>query len=127
MKNAYINQAGARHREWVKARAKLIKEAVEDGRLSIDNGYPEGICEDCKQWHPLTPDHRRRRSQGGEHTKENIDWVCVKCHRKRDQEGDPLGKKEKSKKAKWEVAHSCKHCKKTTEILICHHCKKISV
>lgn len=121
-------QNGKKSKQWTKDRAKLIKDAALIGRISIANGFVEGICEDCKWWKPLDPDHRRRRSQGGSNDKSNIDWVCRDCHRKRDQEGDPMQKKEKSsKKPNWQLPHPCKSCKLTVSTLICHFCGKMSV
>ncbi len=119
------------NREWLKKRAELIKEAVSEGRLSMDNGYPEGNCKDCKHWHPLTPDHKIKRSQGGSHDKSNIDWICnfpgCMCHDKRDNQGDPMKKKPKSKKADWSKPHKCKKCKVEVSMLLCPHCKNVSV
>jgi 5-methylcytosine-specific restriction endonuclease McrA len=85
------------NQDWTKARKEIINQSVAEGRITLRNGYPEGICEDCNQWKALTPDHRKKRSQGGQHTKENIDWVCWPCHDKRDNQGDPLKKKDRFK------------------------------
>lgn len=120
---------GKKAKQWIKDRAKLIEEAVANGIITVKNGYPEGFCCDCGEWHPLDPDHRLKRSQGGGNESSNIDWVCRKCHDKRDNLGDPMNKKEKpnGKKENWQKPHPCKHCKQTTGLLICNHCHKISV
>lgn len=121
-------KSGKKTKQWIKDRVKLIKEAVIFGRITIRNGYPEGICEDCRQWKALDPDHRLKRSQGGSNDSSNIDWVCRSCHNKRDNQGDPMQKKEKSsKKADWQKAHKCKNCKLTTSMIICHNCGKMSI
>lgn len=58
--------------------------------------YSNGlVCPDCIVEHCrlLTPDHKVKRSAGGGHERENIDWVCNEapcfCHDKRDNRGDP--------------------------------------
>jgi 5-methylcytosine-specific restriction endonuclease McrA len=114
----------------LKDRVKLIKEAVIDGRIVCrPHSFPEGICEDCGQWKKLDLDHRLKRSQGGANDKENIDWVCRKCHNRRDNLGDPMNKKElkNGKKQDWQKPHPCKHCKQITGLLVCNYCRKISV
>ena len=119
---------GKKAKQWTKDRANLIKEATLEGRITIQNGYPEGICEDCGKWRPLDPDHRRKRSLGGSNDKSNIDWVCRSCHNKRDNLGDPMQKKEvKSKKADWQKEHKCKNCKVITSMYLCHNCGKASI
>lgn len=118
-----IRKVGKKGRAWVKARAKLIKEAVAEGRIEIIDGMIQGICEDCRRWKPLTPDHIIKRSQGGGHDKKNIAWVCIRCHDKRDNQ--PMSKK--SKKPNWKKEHKCKHCKKLISMLLCPFCRKISV
>lgn len=122
-----LRKYGKKHQEWIKARAKLIKDAVVSGRFIIDHGYPEGICADCRQWHPLEPDHNIKRSQGGAHTKDNIEWVCRNCHAARDERGDPMKKKKGNKKPKWMTKHECKECKAITASYLCHRCGKVSV
>lgn len=93
-----IKQIGKKGKEWIKDRAKLIKDAIIEGRIELKNGSPYGKCTDCGHYHPLDPDHRLKRSQGGLNDKSNIDWVCnfppCMCHDKRDNLGDPRGKKE---------------------------------
>ena len=89
-----IKKVGKKGKEWIEDRAKLIKEAVIDGRIELIDKVVVGVCEDCKKRKPLDPDHRLKRSQGGSNDKSNIDWVCRKCHDDRDNLGDPLGKKE---------------------------------
>ena|GEM_PF-5576338 len=117
-------------RAWIKIRAKLIKEAIIEGRIVVrqSHGFPEGYCEDCNQWRQLDPDHIKKRSQGGSNDKSNIAWVCRECHNKRDNQGDPMNKKitRSSKKAEWELPHYCT-CGRTTSLLICNHCGKISI
>jgi hypothetical protein len=127
-----IRRCGKKAKQWVKDRAKLITEAVSEGKITIEHGHPEGICTDCGHWHRLDPDHRLKRSQGGKNDKANIDWICNEapcyCHNKRDNMGDPKGKKDRTaRKADWAVAHKCKNCKQTTSMLICHYCKEVSV
>lgn len=113
---------------WPGERKKLIKQAIADGRIVVkyEHGFPEGICEDCKQHRQLDPDHRLKRSQGGGHTKDNIDWVCRSCHDKRDNQGDPMKKKQTStKKADWQKQHECAKCHRTISMLICPYCGKM--
>jgi len=117
-------------KEWIKARTKLILEAVAEGRIEIIEGVVWGICEDCGRWKPLTPDHVLKRSLGGSHDKSNIDWVCNSypdfCHDKRDNQGDPMKKKPKSKKAGWEKSHRCK-CGRVISMLVCPYCGDMSL
>lgn len=126
-----LRRIGKRGKEWQKARAKLIEEALLNGRLTLVNGVLEGICEDCGRWRPLTPDHRLKRSLGGLHEKSNIEWVCNSppdfCHDRRDNQGDPMKKKPKSKKAEWEKEHKCRHCRRVISMLVCPNCHKISI
>ncbi len=86
-----------------------------------------GVCQDCRKWRALTPDHVLKRSLGGSHEKSNIDWVCIPCHDLRDNMGDPKGKKPKSKKAVWEKSHKCRSCKAVISMLICPHCSRLSI
>lgn len=123
-----MKKTGRKWKEWIKARKKLIEEAVNEGEIVLDprTNWPTGVCKDCSHWHsPLTPDHKIRRSQGGKHTKDNIDWVCISppcfCHQKRDQQGDPEGKKGKKKPA-WMSLHECIRCKVPTATFICSAC-----
>lgn len=92
-----IKQVGKKGKQWVKDRTKLIKEAIIEGRIILKSNAPYGMCEDCKHHHFLDLDHRKKRSQGGTNDKSNIDWVCnvppCMCHDRRDNQGDPLGKK----------------------------------
>lgn len=114
--------------EWIKERAKIIKRAVEEGRITInEQGNIYGICTDCSKYRPLSPDHKRKRSQGGEHIYSNIDWVCNECHDLRDNKGDPMGKKEKSNIYAWKKSHKCISCKQPTRQFICHLCNKVSI
>ena len=123
-----MKQKGKKHNAWVKARAKIIKRAVEEGRISInESGNIVGICTDCKKFRPLTPDHVKKRGVGGKDTYNNIEWVCWKCHNLRDNYGDPMGKKDKNKKSVWEKSHKCINCKQPTRQYLCHNCGMISV
>jgi len=109
--------------EWIKARRKLIKEGIAEGTLAYVNDTLMGRCKDCGRFLPLTPDHVKKRSQGGSHDKSNIDWVCVRCHNKRDN----MPKSKKSKKPEWAKDHKCISCKKQTSQFICNHCTKVSI
>lgn len=126
-----IDRIGKKGKEWIKDRAKLVKKAILTGRIQIINGQVQGKCKDCEHWHNLGPDHKRKRSQGGEHKAENIDWVCNEapcwCHNERDNMGDPKNKKTKKSKAGWEVEHKCIGCKGITRQFICHLCRKKSI
>lgn len=82
-----MRRRGKKAIQWQKDRAKLIKEAAAKERIFIDNGYPEGACEDCRRWYPLDPDHVIKRSQGGSNDSSNIEWVCRMCHDRRDNQG----------------------------------------
>jgi hypothetical protein len=122
---------GRKTKDWQRAKRKLVKEALLEGRFVLKENRPYGYCVDCSHTHYLTPDHKIKRSQGGGHTKENIDWVCNEfpclCHTKRDNLGDPMNKKPKSKKANWAKEHPCIKCKKITFLLYCNHCGQLSV
>lgn len=126
---------GAKKKEWFKARRKLVADLKKTGEYQIINGYRVfGVCKDCGHFHELQPDHKIKRSQGGSHTKENIDWVCNEipcvCHDKRDNQGDPMKKKPestKNKKPDWAMPHHCKSCGRIVSMFICNHCGKASV
>lgn len=123
-----MKKVGKKQKAWLRARHKIIKRAIAEGRIEVNQkGHIRGYCEDCGKYRHLTPDHKRKRSLGGKDIYENIDWVCVKCHDLRDKYGDPMGKKKKNKKAKWEQRHKCKKCRAETELLICHNCGKMSI
>jgi 5-methylcytosine-specific restriction endonuclease McrA len=112
-----------RSNEWLKAKRILINDLKKTGEYNIVGQKVSGICRDCGHYKRLTPDHIIKRSQGGKHTKENIDWVCLHCHIGRDQ----MGSKKSTKKASWQLPHKCKSCKKEVGgLLICPHCKKMS-
>jgi len=125
MKRSALKKVGKKGKQWIKDRAKLIKEAVAEGRITIEHGYPEGICEDCRQWKKLEPDHIKKRSQGGKNIKNNIAWRCRKCHNKVDNM--PNSKKQKGKKPNWSQEHKCKSCGYIVRTLICSNCGKISI
>ena len=122
-----MKKIGKKTKEWLEARRKLLADLKKTGEYQVIGTKVYGICKDCGHYKLLTPDHKIRRSQGGGHEKENIDWVCLNCHRERDQMGDPKQKKPKSRKAGWQKIHECKNCKVETSLLICHNCKKISL
>lgn len=122
-----MRKIGKKGKEWIKARKQLIAEAVLNERITIVDGRPFGSCEDCHRAKYLTPDHVVRRSQGGSHDKSNIGWVCLKCHRKRDQQGDPMNKKPKSKKADFAKPHKCINCKQMVSFYLCPYCNKVSI
>jgi len=122
-----MRQIGKKGKEWIKARARLVKEAIAEGRIEVIDGVIQGICEDCDRWKHLTPDHVVKRSLGGSHEKSNINWVCLKCHNFRDNMGDPKKKKPKSKKPDWAKPHRCKRCRTIVSLLICPNCGEISI
>jgi hypothetical protein len=126
-----LKKVGKKTREWQRAQKELIKQAEAAGWITTENGTVEGNCKDCHHWHHLTPDHVIKRSRGGGHESSNIEWVCNEppcwCHNKRDNEGDPMGKKPKSKKPKWQTEHKCKHCKVPVATYLCTNCQKPSV
>ena len=128
MKRTLIKRIGKKGKAWIKDRRALIKEAVAEGVLRIVNGQPYGLCGDCQRMKILTPDHRKKRSQGGSNDKSNIDWVCLECHNMRDNKGDPNKKKETStKKPDWMKTHVCKNCKARVSTYICSYCGKESI
>lgn len=119
--------------EWIEAKKKLVKELDESGEYRIERDS-EGIitevfgrCPDCGLFRSFNFDHLTRRSQGGRHNKSNLELVCSQCHQLRDQGGDPMNKKKGNKKVGWQKAHPCVACGKTTSLLICHHCNKLSI
>lgn len=122
-----MRQVGKKGLEWQRERRKLIAELKKTGEYEIVGSRVSGICKDCGEYHLLTPDHKIKRSQGGKHTKANIDWICWKCHNLRDNMGDPRKKKPKSKKANWQTPHKCKSCKQVVSSLICSNCGKLSI
>ena len=113
--------------EWAIEKRKRIAELKATGEYNIVGQKVYGICCDCNHYRLLKPDHKIKRSQGGKHDKENLDWVCKKCHDKRDNQGDPMKKKPKSKKADWQRPHKCASCKQVTSMLICPNCNKLSI
>lgn len=145
MKRTPLKQVGKKGREWQAAKRKLINEIKNDpnSKLQVVDNKVYGRCPDCKHHHQLTPDHLVKRSLGGGHSSDNIQWVCNAtgcwCHSKRDNYGDPEGgktmaKKErkietkKLKKADWQKPHKCKECKqRIAGFLLCPNCGKVSV
>lgn len=122
-----MKKIGRKTREWLRARKNLIADLEKSGEYNVVGSRVYGNCKDCHYYRLLTPDHKIKRSQGGKHTKENIDWVCIPCHRERDQMGDPKKRKPKSKKADWSKLHKCKKCKRETSMYLCHHCQRPSI
>jgi hypothetical protein len=118
---------GKKGKEWIRDRAKLIKETVISGRITIIDGEVWGKCEDCGGWYKLDPDHKKKRSQGGTNDKSNIAWICRRCHNLRDNLGDPMNKKIKKTKVNWQVEHECVNCKYRVRSLICTNCGKFSI
>ncbi len=119
---------GQKYQEWVRERAKIIEGAISEGRIVINEDKNiVGKCEDCKEWRELSPDHRKKRSQGGTNDYRNIDWVCFKCHNKRDNMGDPNKKKIAKRKADWMSKHPCQFCKAIVSQLLCPNCGRLSV
>lgn len=120
-----MKQKGKKHYEWIKARAKIIKRSVQEGRIEInEKGNIYGRCFDCSKYQPLSPDHLKGRGRGGSNAYENISWLCLSCH-KIKHEG--MGKKKKSNKPKWAEDHKCINCKQPTRQFICNHCNKVSI
>lgn len=130
-----IRKIGRKGKEWIKAKSLLVKVLKKNPNFTVNGGTVFGICPDCKHHHQLTPDHKIKRSQGGDHTAENIEWVCNEspcfCHSKRDNFGDPNEAKPKNsgkyKKANWQKDHSCKHCGFVSSSLICISCGKLTI
>lgn len=135
MKKTPLKKVGRKAREWQKAKRRLLKELKQSGQYRVDGSKVYGACEDCGKLTYLTPDHIVKRSRGGGHDKENIDWVCIKCHNLRDNYNDPKGnktmKQEKKsttrKKPKWMTDHKCANCKRITAMYLCQHCGRASV
>lgn len=133
MKRTPIRKIGKKGKEWQRERQKRVEELKKDPRYKVDGYNVYGVCPDCRHFHPLTPDHLTKRSRGGGHEAGNIDWVCnypgCWCHYIRDNTGDDMKKPEekKSKKANWAKPHPCKNCKKSTSLLICSNCGRMSV
>ena len=53
-------------------------------RLEVFN-RADGLCEVCKShgdWRGLSMHHIKLRSQGGQHTADNLRLLCGKCHSK---------------------------------------------
>lgn len=122
-----MRKIGKKGKQWIKDRAKLIKEAVAEGKISVVKNKVFGFCCDCGKYRQLDPDHKRKRSLGGTNDKSNIDWPCRSCHIKRDNLGDPMNKKTKSTKANWAKEHKCVECKYVVRSLICTNCGKLSI
>lgn len=126
-----MKQYGKKYREWIEARDRpggLIDQAIKSGEIRrLGNGRIVGYCPDCGRFKDLVPDHKIKRSAGGQHTAENIDWICVNCHMKRDQQGDPNKAKPASKKANWQTLHQCKECKAQVRSLLCTNCGRMSI
>lgn len=127
MKRTLLKKTGKKSKDWQKERRKLVKELKKTGEYKIEGTKVYGFCKDCFKYRLLTPDHRIRRSKGGEHTKKNIDWICLRCHNERDNMGDPKHKKPKSNKSDWQRRHPCKKCKRMVSTLICSYCSEISI
>ena len=127
MRRTPLKKIGKKSKEWQKVKRRLIKDLKLSGEYKIVGQNVFGICPDCGHYQLLTPDHKVKRSQGGDHDKGNIDWVCLKCHNKRDNMGDPNNKKPKSNKSNWQRPHQCKKCKSIVSTLICSYCGEISI
>lgn len=120
-----MRQVGKKGKEWIRARAKLIKNAVAEGRITINEaGNISGRCEDCKKWKHLSPDHKTKRSQGGKHEAKNIAWLCSRCHFIAD---NTTMSKKKSKKPAWAIRHKCVKCKFESALYICPNCGEESM
>ena len=118
---------GRKQNEWIEARAKIIKRAIEEGKIVVnESGNIMGRCADCAKYRPLSPDHRISRARGGTNYYANIDWLCTICHQLK-HEGKSMAKKNKSKKPEWVKDHACINCKVQTRHFICHSCNRVSV
>lgn len=131
-----VAQAGRKVAQWKKDLAALEKEAVLNGvfewkEFDIDGKHYRkrmGTCLDCTKYKHLTPDHLIKRSQGGDNSSGNIQWVCWTCHDLRDNKGDPMNKKPPTNKnVSWKVRHACKNCKKLVLGLLCPFCHELSL
>lgn len=127
---------GKKTKDWLKAKPKLIEEYKEKKITA---------CENCGSRFFMSLHHRPKRStQNAKHDYEHTRLLCGKCHNwfEYHEEDDKklFSKKRgynpkdkikvgnnKSKKANWEIEHKCKHCKQIISLLLCPHCKKISV
>lgn len=126
MKKTPLKQIGKKGREWQRERKKRLKELEATGEYRIVDNTVFGKCKDCSEYHLLTPDHKVRRSQGGGHEASNLDWICIPCHRIRDQQGDPMNKKTDGKPKKKSKAPMCKHCGYPTHyMMVCQNCGKL--
>lgn len=131
MKRTPLKRFGRKTREWLSERKKRVDELRNNPNYKIEGSVVYGNCKDCLHWHKVDPDHLIKRGNGGSHDKDNLDWICNEypcfCHDKRDNRGDPINKKPKSKKPEWSKEHACKKCKQKTSFLLCNHCGKISI
>ena len=124
MKRIKLNPKGKKYYAWQRARTILVRDALVDGRISLKNGLPYGVCADCGKFSYLDPDHKQKRSQCGSNEKENIEWVCERCHDMRDNKGDPNKKKITKERPEWAKEHRCS-CGTVSSILICPECGKL--
>lgn len=118
-----IGKAGLK---WIKDRKKLIAKSLDEGRISFIFGTIQGICEICKEWKELDPDHIVSRGRGGNNNPENIQWICRDCH----EEKHSMNKKEKKerlKKSFSNIKHKCISCNQQTRFLLCEWCNRLSV
>ena len=135
-----IQKVGKKTQEWIKIKPKLVKEYLEKGIIK---------CENDGRKFGLSFHHRpKRSSQEAKHDFKHTRLLCQECHDffESNEEMDKMlfakargynpklkidimkGKeKSKSKKPEWQQSHQCINCKQITSMLICEHCKEISV
>jgi len=77
---------------------KTINLLLDDYRALVQRVYERDRwkCTKCGRVTSLTPHHKKKRSQGGGDTMENIVTLCVDCHRDTDEYGPQLRAKKAS-------------------------------
>ncbi len=127
-----IRQLGKKGLEWKRERMKRVKELVATGKYVLIKTILYGNCLDCGRYKPLDLDHVEGRGGSDPHRMENLDPICRICHIKRHDENHMAQKEQKTdtsktKKANWQKDHPCKNCKAVIAMLLCPHCKQLSV
>ncbi len=82
-----IPQLPLKRKTSLRARKGLNKISDKQRRRNIELAKikppTDGLCEECKQkpdWRGLVKHHRVFRSHSGVDTRNNIEWLCGKCH-----------------------------------------------